>query len=59
MELSSPDDIIFDSSGGFWFTDWGNSKERSREITGIYYVAAGSRTPVEVIPFVDPPRMVL
>lgn len=56
MELSSPDDIIFDSSGGFWFTDWGNSKERSREITGIYYVAAGSRTPVEVIPFRSAPN---
>ncbi len=49
QNLSSPDDLIFDSSGGFWFTDWGNSKGRSREITGIYYVAAGTRTPVEVI----------
>jgi gluconolactonase len=56
MDLSSPDDIIFDSSGGFWFTDWGNSKGRSREITGIYYVAAGSRTPIEVIPFRSAPN---
>ena len=56
MDLSSPDDIIFDSSGGFWFTDWGNSKGRSREITGIYYVAAGSRTPIEAIPFRSGPN---
>jgi gluconolactonase len=56
QNLSSPDDIIFDSSGGFWFTDWGNSKGRSREITGIYYVAAGSRTPVEMIPFRSAPN---
>lgn len=48
--LSSPDDLIFDSTGGFWFTDWGNTQGRSREITGVYYVAAGSRTPVERIP---------
>jgi gluconolactonase len=47
--LSSPDDLIFDSTGGFWFTDWGNSKGRSREVTGVYYVAAGTRTPIEKI----------
>src|SRR5271170_3217148 len=28
QNLSSPDDIIFDFTGGFWFTDWGNSKGR-------------------------------
>lgn len=64
--LSSPDDLIFDSTGGFWFTDWGNSKKRTiqpgvprsalREITGIYYVAAGTRTPIEVIPFRSAPN---
>jgi gluconolactonase len=49
-KLSSPDDIVFDSTGGFWFTDWGNKTGRSREITGIYYVPQGSRTPEERIP---------
>ena len=47
--LSSPDDLIFDSDGGFWFTDWGNLNGRSREVTGVYYVARGSRTPMEKI----------
>ena len=66
QDLSSPDDIIFDSSGGFWFTDWGNSKGRCirpgvprsglREITGIYYVAAGTRTPIEMIPLRSAPN---
>jgi gluconolactonase len=56
QNLSSPDDIIFDSTGGFWFTDWGNSKGRSREITGVYYVAAGTRTPVEMIPMRSAPN---
>jgi len=31
MNLSSPDDIIFDSTGGFWFTDWGNSCSQKRK----------------------------
>ena len=48
--LSSPDDIVFDSIGGFWFTDWGNGTPPSREITGIYYVPKGTRTPEERIP---------
>jgi gluconolactonase len=50
QRISSPDDIIFDSQGGFWFTDWGNATEQSREITAVYYVPKGSRTPKAVIP---------
>lgn len=54
--LSSPDDLIFDADGGFWFTDWGNSKGRSRETTGVYYVPRGSQTPLEKIPFRSAPN---
>jgi gluconolactonase len=54
--LSSPDDIVFDSTGGFWFTDWGNGTPRSREITGVYYVSNGSRTPEEKIPYRSAPN---
>jgi len=35
--LRSPDDLVFDSSGGFWFTDWGKQRGRTRDITGVYY----------------------
>jgi gluconolactonase len=35
--LRSPDDLVFDASGGFWFTDWGKQHDRSRDITGVYY----------------------
>ena len=45
--LRGPDDLIFDSTGGFWFSDWGKSTPSSRDLTGVYYVPAGSRTPIE------------
>jgi gluconolactonase len=39
--LSSPDDLVFDKSGGFWFTDWGKLKVTPqglvRDITAVYY----------------------
>jgi len=37
--LSSPDDLVFDAAGGIWFTDWGQSTERTRAVTGVYYVS--------------------
>ncbi|WP_105201347.1 SMP-30/gluconolactonase/LRE family protein [Pseudoalteromonas sp. T1lg10] len=38
--LRGPDDLVFDSKGGLWFTDWGKDDGRARDITGIYYAAA-------------------
>lgn len=35
--LRGPNDIVFDSSGGFWFTDMGKQRPRDRDRTGIYY----------------------
>jgi gluconolactonase len=35
--LSSPDDLVFDDQGGFWFTDLGKEFERHREYGGLYY----------------------
>jgi gluconolactonase len=37
IPLRSPDDLTFDSSGGFWFTDWGKVNGRLADITGIFY----------------------
>ncbi|WP_105188909.1 SMP-30/gluconolactonase/LRE family protein [Pseudoalteromonas sp. T1lg48] len=37
--LRGPDDLVFDSQGGMWFTDWGKDDGRTRDITGIYYAA--------------------
>jgi gluconolactonase len=38
--LRSPDDLVFDETGNFWFTDWGKATPTSRDITGVYYAAA-------------------
>ncbi|MDB5713974.1 MAG: Gluconolaconase [Sphingomonadales bacterium] len=35
--LSAPNDIVFDRSGGFWFTDTGAGGHRSIDRGGIYY----------------------
>ena len=35
--LSSPNDIVFDRSGGFWFSDIGKSFARHRDHGGLFY----------------------
>ncbi len=35
--LCSPDDLVFDATGNFWFTDWGKQRPADRDITAIYY----------------------
>ena len=42
--LNAPNDIVFDSTGGFWFTCFGFSDGENRRLGGIYYARAdGSR----------------
>ncbi|HLJ55726.1 MAG TPA: SMP-30/gluconolactonase/LRE family protein [Chthonomonadaceae bacterium] len=42
--LSGPNDIVFDRSGGFWFSDLGKVRARDRDHGGVYWAAAdGSR----------------
>ena len=38
--LKGPNDLVFDDAGGMWFTDFGRTYERHRDLTGIYYAAA-------------------
>ena len=38
--LSSPNDLVFDSHGGMWFTDMGRPLGRTRSISGVYYAKA-------------------
>ena len=54
--LRSPDDLVFDSTGGMWFTDWGKPEAFSRDITGVYYLPAGSHTPILKIPGRESPN---
>ena len=35
--LSAPNDIVFDSQGGFWFTDLGKENATTRDYGAIYY----------------------
>ncbi len=35
----SPNDIVFDDAGGFWFTDLGKTRPRDLDKGGLYYAA--------------------
>jgi gluconolactonase len=56
--LRSPDDLIFDTTGGMWFTDWGKPEPAafSRDVTGVYYLPPGSRNPILKIPGRESPN---
>jgi gluconolactonase len=38
--LNGPNDIVFDSTGGFWFTCFGYSDGETRRLGGLYYARA-------------------
>ena len=38
--LNGPNDIVFDSAGGFWFTCFGFSDGETRRLGGLYYARA-------------------
>jgi len=47
--LCGPNDIVFDTAGGFWFTDHGKTRARSRDVTGVFYARADGSDCREVI----------
>ncbi|HUF32274.1 MAG TPA: SMP-30/gluconolactonase/LRE family protein [Acidimicrobiales bacterium] len=54
--LRAPNDLVFDTSGGFWFTDHGIRDERTSDRTGIFYAAADGSSIREVIFPLDAPN---
>lgn len=46
--LSSPNDIVFDSHGGFYFTDSGKRHSRTKDHGGLYYAQADGSRIVEI-----------
>jgi gluconolactonase len=54
--LRAPNDIVFDRTGGFWFTDHGVREARVSDRTGIYYGKADGSSITEVIFPVDAPN---
>jgi gluconolactonase len=37
LPLKGPDDLVFDAAGGLWLSDWGKTRWRDRDVTGVYY----------------------
>ena len=38
--LKGPNDLVFDRTGGLWFTDHGKERGRVRDVTGLFYAPA-------------------
>ncbi len=49
VPLRAPNDLVFDSTGGFWFTDHGVRLERSSDLTGVFYAQPDGSSIREVI----------
>src|SRR3984957_5936184 len=47
--LKGPNDIVFDATGGFWFTDMGKSWKRTHDHGGVYYARADGSSIQEVL----------
>ena len=53
--LRGPNDLVFDRTGGFWFTDHGKTRARERDRTGVFYAAAdGSSIREAIFPMEGP-----
>jgi gluconolactonase len=53
--LRGPNDLVFDSAGGFWFTDLGKTRERDVDRGAVYYARAdGSRITEAIFPLERP-----
>jgi len=47
--LTSPNDLVFDKAGGFWFTDLGKGHARHRDKGGLYYAKPNGSSITEVV----------
>jgi gluconolactonase len=56
VALRGPNDLVFDRSGGFWFTDNGKSRARERDRTGVFYARPDGSSIVEAIFPVEAPN---
>jgi len=54
--LRGPNDIVFDKSGGFYFTDHGKMRSRERDRTGVYYAKTDGSMITEVVFPMDAPN---
>jgi gluconolactonase len=54
--LRGPNDLVFDASGGFWFTDHGKVRERDRDRGGLYYAQPDGAQIRELVYPLDAPN---
>jgi gluconolactonase len=54
--LRGPNDLVFDASGGFYFTDHGLREERTSDRTGVFYAQPDGSSITEVIFPLDAPN---
>jgi gluconolactonase len=53
--LRGPNDLVFDRTGAFWFTDHGKTRARERDRTGVFYARAdGSSIREAIFPMEGP-----
>ena len=46
--FAGPNDLVFDEAGGFWFTDFGKSRERDTDRGGLFYAQPDGSSVVEI-----------
>jgi gluconolactonase len=56
VPLKGPNDLVFDETGGFWFTDHGKTRPRDRDRTGVLYAQADGSSIREAIFPMDSPN---
>jgi len=55
VPLKGPNDLVFDRTGGFWFTDHGKTRPNDRDRTGVFYARAdGSHIERVIFPLEGP-----
>lgn len=54
--LRGPNDLVFDATGGFWFTDFGKVEERQKDRTGVYYAKTDGSLIKEMVFPIDGPN---
>jgi gluconolactonase len=56
VSLRGPNDLVFDRSGGLWFTDHGKTRARDRDLGGIYWARADGSEIREVVHPLETPN---
>jgi gluconolactonase len=56
VPLRGPNDLVFDRTGGFWFTDHGKTRARDRDRTGVFYARPDGSSIVEAVFPMDGPN---